>query len=260
MIDLNQNEINERTAEIAKTTSGEESAVSFLVDNSGSMRGIKILNVACSASIATSVLSNANVQCEVLGFTTRAWKGGSSRELWIKDGKPAHPGRLNDLRHIIYKDFNETMQEADTNFGLMLTEGLLKENVDGEALLWASWRLRHHRAKRKLLFVISDGAPVDDSTLSVNPGNFLDLHLRATIGEIQAAGEIELYGVGIGYDVSRYYGSKSPILDGSNIGADLLRVVTFAMRDRWDEAQKIQRSTEPEVLAAGQLKRSKSYG
>jgi hypothetical protein len=221
----------------------EDLAISLLIDNSGSMRE-KVPDVACWASIISNILSQATVPNEVLGFTTRAWKGGRSREQWITDGKPERPGRLNDLRHIVYKSFGQTFQEADTNFGLMMREGLLKENVDGEALLWAYSRLDKHPSERKLLFVMSDGAPVDDTTLSVNPGNFLEAHIIATINWIKTATQIELYGIGIEHDVSRYYGSGSPILSAT-IGPDLLTVVSLAITRNWLEAGTIQRKSLP---------------
>jgi cobaltochelatase CobT len=205
----------------------------------------KVTGIACWASIISNVLSSATIPNEVLGFTTRAWKGGRSRERWISDGKPERPGRLNDLRHIIYKSFGETFQEADTNFGLMMREGLLKENIDGEALLWTYSRLeRYSSKKRKLLFVLSDGAPVDDSTLSVNPANFLDAHTIATINWIKTATDIELYGIGIEHDVSRYYGSGSPILSAT-LGTDLITVISLAITRNWPEAGTIQRKSLP---------------
>jgi cobaltochelatase CobT len=224
----------------------EKLAISLLIDNSGSMRGDeKIIGVACWTSIISNILSQANVPNEVLGFTTRAWKGGLSREQWIRDGKPEQPGRLNDLRHIVYKSFYQTFQEADTNFGLMLREGLLKENIDGEALLWAYSRLEEHPAERKLLFVLSDGAPVDDSTLSVNPANFLADHAVATVNWIKAATQIEIYGIGIEHNVSRYYGSESPTLSAQRVGPDLLTAVSLAITQNWLEAGAIQRKSLP---------------
>jgi cobaltochelatase CobT len=186
---------------------------------------------------------------EVAGFTTRAWKGGNSRELWIKDGKRARPGRLNDVRYIIYKSFEQTQQEADTNFGLMLREGLLKENIDGEALLWGYSRLVARSEKRKILIMISDGAPVDDSTLSVNPGNFLEAHCRATINRIRLEETIELYGVGIEFDVSRYYGAGSPTLSAQAVGPDLLIVTALAIEQNWKDAASIQRKSAPRQSA-----------
>jgi len=239
-------EISLRTQEIANVGQREKLAVAFLIDNSGSMRGPKIKGVASGMSVISSILSNANVSCEILGFTTRAWRGGQSRELWMKDGKPASPGRLNDLRHIIYKSFEEISQEADINLSVMLRVGLLKENVDGEALLWAYSRLTSHPAERKLLFVLSDGAPVDDSTLSANDLKFLDGHARTVISWIKHRSDVELYGVGIDHDVSGFYGAGSPALVGGSIGPDLLRVVSFAISRSWSDAAAIRLPSPPE--------------
>jgi cobaltochelatase CobT len=166
----------------------------------------------------------------------------------LTDGKPARPGRLNDLRHIVYKSFEETSQEADINLSVMLREGLLKENIDGEALLWAYSRLSTHSAERKLLVVLSDGAPVDDSTLSVNTGKFLDGHARAVISWIKHRADVELYGVGIDRDVSNFYGAGCPVLDGHRIGPNLLRTVTLAISDNWSEAATIVLPLPPPSL------------
>jgi cobaltochelatase CobT len=242
-IDAYQDQIAARTLEISETRKEEDLAISLLIDNSGSMRE-KVIGIACWASIISNVASQATIPNEVLGFTTRAWKGGRSREQWISDGIPERPGRLNDLRHIIYKSFEQTFQEADTNFGLMMREGLLKENIDGEALLWAYSRFEKHSSKRKLLFVLSDGAPVDDSTLSVNPSNFLDAHTIATINRIKTVTDIELYGIGIEHDVSRYYGPGSPTLSAT-LGTDLLTVMSLAITRNWLEAGTIQRKSLP---------------
>jgi cobaltochelatase CobT len=205
-----------------------------------------LIGIACWTSIISSILSQTGIFNEVLGFTTRAWKGGLTRELWTADGKPEKPGRLNDLRHIVYKNFDETFQEADTNFGLMLREGLLKENIDGEALLWVYSRFEQQPARRKILFVLSDGAPVDDATLEGNDDNFfLAAHTIATINWMKAATDIELYGIGIEHDVSRYYGSGSPTLSAQRVGPDLLSAVSLAISRNWREAGTIQRQSLP---------------
>jgi cobaltochelatase CobT len=162
------------------------------------------------------------VKTEILGFTTRAWKGGSSRDAWVKSGKPHLPGRLNDLRHIVYKSADEPWRHARRNLGLMLREGLLKENIDGEALLWAHGRLLARTEQRRILMVISDGAPVDDSTLSVNPGNYLEAHLRAVIDWIEKNSEIELTAIGIGHDVTRYYRRAVTITDTEQLGSVMM--------------------------------------
>jgi cobaltochelatase CobT len=190
-----------------------DTVVTLLLDNSGSMRGRPITLAAMSADILARTLERCGVKCEILGFTTRAWKGGLAREAWVKAGKPPLPGRLNDLRHIIYKSADQPWRHARKNLGLMLREGLLKENIDGEALLWASARLLMRPEQRKILMVISDGAPVDDSTLSVNPGNYLEQHLRAVIGWIEEHTDIELAAIGIGHDVTRTYRRAVTIAD-----------------------------------------------
>lgn len=176
-------------------------AVSILIDNSGSMRGRPITITAAWSLLIGEWLDRIGVSSEILGFTTRAWKGGQSRELWLADGKPAGPGRLNDLRHLIYKSFATDVSASAPNFAVMMREGLLKENIDGEAVLWAAARLRNYSADKKILFVFSDGAPVDDSTLSVNPGNILEKHLREVISMIST--QLTLYAVGVGHDVAR---------------------------------------------------------
>ena len=182
-----------------------DTVVTLLLDNSGSMRGRPITLAAMSADILARTLERCGVKSEILGFTTRAWKGGQSRDAWVKAGKPPLPGQLNDLRHIVYKAADQPWRHARKNLGLMLREGLLKENIDGEALLWAYTRLLARPEQRKILMVISDGAPVDDSTLSVNPGNYLEQHLRAVIAWIQDHSDVELAAIGIGHDVTRYY-------------------------------------------------------
>ncbi|HEY1614539.1 MAG TPA: cobaltochelatase subunit CobT [Rhizomicrobium sp.] len=195
-----------------------DTVVTLLLDNSGSMRGRPIMVAAMCADILARTLERCAVKVEILGFTTRAWKGGQSRERWIADGKPPHPGRLNDLRHIVYKAADEPWRRARRNLGLMMREGLLKENIDGEALMWAHQRLSTRPEQRRILMVISDGAPVDDSTLSVNSGNYLERHLRRVIGEIEEKSSIELAAIGIGHDVTRYYRRAVTIVDAEQLG------------------------------------------
>ncbi len=200
-----------------RDTKFRDTVVTLLLDNSGSMRGRPITVAATCADILARTLERCGVSVEILGFTTRAWKGGQSREKWLKDGKPANPGRLNDLRHIIYKSADAPWRRARRNLGLMMREGLLKENIDGEALLWAHQRLIHRREQRKILMMISDGAPVDDSTLSVNPGNYLERHLRAVIDLIETRSPVELLAIGIGHDVTRYYRKAVTIVDAEEL-------------------------------------------
>lgn len=195
-----------------------DTVVTLLLDNSGSMRGRPITVAAMCADILARTLERCNVKVEILGFTTRAWKGGQSRERWLADGKPAQPGRLNDLRHIIYKSADSPWRRARRNLGLMMREGLLKENIDGEALIWAHNRLLGRPEQRRILMVISDGAPVDDSTLSVNAGNYLEKHLRSVIEQIEARSPVELIAIGIGHDVTRYYRRAVTIVDAEQLG------------------------------------------
>ncbi len=195
-----------------------DTVVTLLLDNSGSMRGRPIMVAALCADILARTLERCGVKVEILGFTTKAWKGGLSREDWVKAGKPAGPGRLNDLRHIIYKRADEPWRRARKNLGLMMREGLLKENIDGEALLWAHDRMLARSEQRKILMVISDGAPVDDSTLSVNVGNYLERHLRQVIEEIETRSPVELIAIGIGHDVTRYYQRAVTIVDAEQLG------------------------------------------
>ncbi|MCS7267847.1 MAG: cobaltochelatase subunit CobT [Geminicoccaceae bacterium] len=201
-----------------KETEFRDTVVCLLIDNSGSMRGRPIAVAAMSADILARTLERCGVKVEILGFTTRAWKGGQSREAWLRAGKPANPGRLNDLRHIIYKPADVPWRRARNNLGLMLREGLLKENIDGEAILWAHGRLLQRPEQRRILMVISDGAPVDDSTLSANPGNYLERHLREVIAWIEARGEVDLVAIGIGHDVTRYYRRAVTISDPEQLG------------------------------------------
>tara|TARA_B100000953_G_scaffold287682_1_gene270119 strand:- start:3 stop:1799 length:1797 start_codon:yes stop_codon:yes gene_type:complete len=200
----------------------KDTIVSLLIDNSGSMRGRPITVAALCSDILARTLERCLVKTEILGFTTKAWKGGKSREKWMNDNKPSKPGRLNDLRHIIYKAGDAPWRRSKKNLGLLLREGILKENVDGEALLWAFNRLKKRQEKRKVLIVISDGAPVDDSTLSVNPGNYLEKNLRDTISDIENNSNIELVAIGIGHDVSRYYTKAVTIMDVDQLGEVLL--------------------------------------
>ncbi len=199
-----------------------DTVVSLLIDNSGSMRGRPIALAAMSTDIIAQTLERCNVKVEILGFTTRAWKGGDARNKWIENDRPANPGRLNDLRHIIYKSADTPMRRAHKNLGLMLKEGLLKENIDGEALAWGYNRLARRAEERKILIVISDGAPVDDSTLSANQGNILEDDLRAVIGCIETNRDVELSAIGIGHDVSRYYKRAITITDAEQLGKALV--------------------------------------
>ncbi|MEI7791205.1 MAG: cobaltochelatase subunit CobT [Alphaproteobacteria bacterium] len=201
-----------------KDTTFRDTCVTLLLDNSGSMRGRPIMVAAMCADILGRTLERVGVKTEILGFTTRAWKGGQAREKWLAAGKPPQPGRLNDLRHIIYKSADEPWRRAKRNLGLMMREGLLKENIDGEALTWAHNRIIARPEQRKILMVISDGAPVDDSTLSVNAGNYLEQHLRRVIEEIETRSGVELTAIGIGHDVTRYYRKAVTIVDAEQLG------------------------------------------
>jgi cobaltochelatase CobT len=186
------------------------------------MRGRPITVAALCSDILAKTLERCQIKTEILGFTTKAWKGGESREKWIKEQKPSNPGRLNDLRHIVYKSADSPSRRSKQNLGLLLREGILKENIDGEALMWANSRLKNRQEKRKILIVISDGAPVDDSTLSVNPGNYLEKNLREVIYQIEKNKEVELIAIGIGHDVSRYYSKAVTIMDVDQLGEVLL--------------------------------------
>jgi cobaltochelatase CobT len=203
---------------VEKDMNFRDTVVTLLLDNSGSMRGRPIMVAAMCADILARTLERCAVKTEVLGFTTRAWKGGQAREHWIAEGKPAHRGRLNDLRHIVYKAADEPWRRARKNLGLMMREGLLKENIDGEALMWAHNRLMGRPEQRQILMVISDGAPVDDSTLSVNSGNYLERHLRHVIDDIENKSSVELVAIGIGHDVTRYYRRAVTIVDAEQLG------------------------------------------
>ncbi len=214
-----------------KDTQFRDTVVTLLLDNSGSMRGRPITVAATCADILARTLERCGVKVEILGFTTRAWKGGQSREAWLAGGKPANPGRLNDLRHIIYKSADAPWRRARKNLGLMMREGLLKENIDGEALDWAHKRLLARTEQRKILMMISDGAPVDDSTLSVNPGNYLERHLRWVIEEIETRSPVELIAIGIGHDVTRYYRRAVTIVDAEELGG----VMTEKLAELFEE-------------------------
>ena len=211
---------------VENESSFRDTMVTLLIDNSGSMRGRPISVAAMSADIISRTLERCAVKVEVLGFTTRAWKGGQAREEWVAAGKPANPGRLNDLRHIIYKAADSPWRRARKNLGLMLREGLLKENIDGEALLWAYNRLIGRPEQRRILMVISDGAPVDDATLSVNPGNYLERHLRDVIDYIENVSPIEITAIGIGHDVTRYYRRAVTINDAEELGGTMMQNLT----------------------------------
>jgi cobaltochelatase CobT len=207
---------------IERDTDFRDTVVTLLIDNSGSMRGRPISIAAISADILARTLERCGVKVEILGFTTRAWKGGQSREAWLQAGRPAAPGRLNDLRHIVYKRADDPYRRARKSLGLMMREGLLKENIDGEALLWAHSRLVARQEERRILMVISDGAPVDDSTLSVNSGSYLEKHLRQVIAWIETRSPVELVAIGIGHDVTRYYQKAVTIMDAEQLGGTMV--------------------------------------
>ncbi|WP_394652436.1 cobaltochelatase subunit CobT [uncultured Sphingomonas sp.] len=205
-----------------RDTEFKDTIVTILIDNSGSMRGRPISIAAISADILARTLERVGVKVEILGFTTRAWKGGQAREAWLAAGRPPQPGRLNDIRHIIYKQADEPWRRAKRSLGLMMREGLLKENIDGEALLWAHGRLIARPEDRRILMVISDGAPVDDSTLSVNSGAYLERHLRQVIGWIESRSPVELVAIGIGHDVTRYYSRAVTIMDVEQLAGTMI--------------------------------------
>ena len=215
-----------------KETSFKDTVLTMLVDSSGSMRGRSMTTAAISADIIGSTLDKCNIKTEILGVTTKHWKGGDSRKLWVECGKPSSPGRLNDLRHIIFKPADLAWRRAKKNLGLMLREGLLKENVDGEALLWASSRLMKRPEQRKILMVISDGAPVDDSTLSTNSTSYLDNHLKQVISEIENRTELELIAIGIGHDVTKYYKKAVTIHRAEELGNVMLEQLTDLFQEK----------------------------
>jgi cobaltochelatase CobT len=240
-----------------KDTDFRDTVVTLLLDNSGSMRGRPIMVAAVCADILARTLERCAVKVEILGFTTRAWKGGMSRDDWIKEGKPPQPGRLNDLRHIVYKSADEPWRRARKNLGLMMREGLLKENIDGEALIWAHQRLIGRPEQRRILMVISDGAPVDDSTLSVNSGHYLERHLRSVIGEIEQRSPVELLAIGIGHDVTRYYRRAVTIVDVEQLGGVMTENLAALFEEEPKSAPK-DRSSVPSLLggAGGAPRRS----
>ena len=232
-----------------KETEFRDTVVSLLIDNSGSMRGRPITVAAMSADILARTLERCGVKVEILGFTTRAWKGGQSRERWLAEGKPPNPGRLNDLRHIVYKGADAPWRRARRSLGLMLREGLLKENIDGEALIWAHSRLVARPEQRQILMVISDGAPVDDSTLSVNPGNYLERHLRDVIEWMETRSNVELTAIGIGHDVTRYYRRAVTIMDAEQLGGAMMDRLAELFDE--DEAPVAGRRRERRLVKAG---------
>lgn len=221
-------------------TEFKDTVVTLLLDNSGSMRGRPISIAAISADILARTLERCGVRVEILGFTTKAWKGGQSREKWLQAGRPKHPGRLNDLRHIIYKTADAPWRRARRNLGLMMREGLLKENIDGEALLWAHNRMIARSEERRIMMVISDGAPVDDSTLSVNSGTYLENHLRQVITWIEDRSPVELIAIGIGHDVTRYYKRAVTILDAEQLGGAMTEQLAALFEETPPRPQKIR--------------------
>ena len=218
-----------------KETGFRDTVVSLLIDNSGSMRGRPIVVAAMSADILARTLERCGVKVEILGFTTRAWKGGQSRERWLAQGKRPNAGRLNDLRHIIYKSADQPWRRARRSLGIMLREGLLKENIDGESLLWAHQRLVGRAEQRRILIVISDGAPVDDSTLSVNPSNYLERHLRQVIEYIEHHSPVELLAIGIGHDVTRYYQRAVTLVDAEQLGGAVMEQLAELFDADWEQ-------------------------
>jgi len=233
------NPLHPLSYKIEKEHNFRDTVVTLLIDNSGSMRGRPISVAAMSADIIARTLERCAVKVEVLGFTTRAWKGGQAREEWVASGKSTNPGRLNDLRHIVYKAADAPWRRARRNLGLMLREGLLKENIDGEALMWAYNRLIGRPEQRRILMVISDGAPVDDATLSVNPGNYLERHLRDVIEFIETKTPIEVTAIGIGHDVTRYYQRAVTINDAEELGGTMMQNLT----ELFDEKLNLKRPT-----------------
>lgn len=234
-------------------TDFRDTVVTLLLDNSGSMRGRPIMVAACCADILARTLERCGVKVEILGFTTRAWKGGHSREHWLKAGKPGEPGRLNDLRHIIYKTADAPWRRAKLSLALMMREGLLKENIDGEALAWAHSRLLARPEQRRILMMISDGAPVDDSTLSVNSSSYLEDHLRQVIDEIENRSPVELTAIGIGHDVTRYYRRAVTITDPSELAGAMMENLVELFEDN---AQAHQRSSRGRQRSAGSKQKS----
>jgi cobaltochelatase CobT len=228
---------------IETETNFRDTVVTLLIDNSGSMRGRPITVAAISAEILARTLERCGVKVEILGFTTKAWKGGSSREQWVENGKPEGPGRLNDIRHIIYKAADSPWRRSRKNLGLMLREGLLKENIDGEGLLWAHNRLLSRPEERRILMVISDGAPVDDATLSTNPGNYLERHLRQVIEWIETRSSVELTAIGIGHDVTRYYRRAVTITDAEELGGTMMQNLADLFDEDYNSSNRRTRGT-----------------
>ena len=235
-----------------KDTEFRDTVVTLLIDNSGSMRGRPITVAATCADILARTLERCGVKVEILGFTTRAWKGGQSREAWLQANKPAAPGRLNDLRHIIYKSADAPWRRSRKHLGLMMREGLLKENIDGEALDWAHRRLLARPEQRRILMMISDGAPVDDLTLSVNPGNYLEKHLRFMIEEIETRSPVELIAIGIGHDVTRYYRRAVTIVDAEELGG----AMTDKLAELFEETARPKRGALRQRGGAAQQSRA----
>ena len=235
-------------------TNFRDTVVTLLLDNSGSMRGRPITVAAMCADILARTLERCNVKTEILGFTTRAWKGGQARETWMANGKPGHPGRLNDLRHIVYKNADAPWRRARRNLGLMMREGLLKENIDSEALIWAHNRLLARGEQRRIMMVISDGAPVDDSTLSVNAGNYLEKHLRNVIEDIETQSPVELIAIGIGHDVTRYYRRAVTIVDAEQLGGAMTDKLAELFEDADQPSKSGAQGTAPKGAATGALK------
>ena len=223
---------------IEKDTNFRDTVVTLLIDNSGSMRGRPIIMAAISTDILARTLERCGVKVEILGFTTRAWKGGQSREQWLAQSKPANPGRLNDLRHIIYKAADAPWRRSRNHLGVMLSEGILKENIDGEALLWAHHRLLGRPEQRQILMVISDGAPVDDSSLSANPSHYLDEHLRHVIDMIENRSTVELLAIGIGHDVARYYRRAVTLMDVDQLGGAIVEELADLFESESAEASR----------------------
>ena len=223
---------NSLTFKKEKDIEFKDTLVTILIDNSGSMRGKPISVAAICADILARTLERCSVKVEILGFTTKHWKGGLSREKWMNNQKPLSPGRLNDLRHIIYKSADTHWRQSKNNLGLMLKEGLLKENIDGEAISWAFNRLKKRKEERKILMVISDGAPVDDSTLSVNSGDFLEKHLKKVVKFIENKSDVEILAIGIGHDVSRYYNKAIKITDVQELGDVMISQLTGLFEDK----------------------------
>ena len=244
IIDVNQ----PLSFKFEKDTNFRDTVVTLLLDNSGSMRGRPITVAATCADILARTLERCGVKAEILGFTTRAWKGGQAREAWLQAGKPPTPGRLNDLRHLIYKSADAPWRRARKNLGLMMREGLLKENIDGEALDWAHQRLLGRPEQRKILMMISDGAPVDDSTLSVNSGNYLEKHLRYVIEEIETRSPVELIAIGIGHDVTRYYRRAVTIVDAEELGGAMTEKLAELFDDKAVPAKPASRTKPRRAL------------